>query len=319
MGFPIKKAQIAPFLVLIIVILILSIAATVLIGELGFQRTRISNIADSALISGASSLCLTCNQIRLIHNQLFLNYISLQAMALAHLAYGPWSSKIHLWLASLHYLYQAEEMFDQAEELAEVGTKNLRVSLYDSCFGGALIDEPKPFLETEVIREPTGKIRLDYESYLKRDSQFTLAYRNFKKNNSKWYESNLLSYSFNKTRDKVLNHPGYLNIGEPDPKYESFLKVRFHDIPKKISVRPQGMFVFSVCWYGPFIAPCFVYLPWAWIRRINVDRRSFGMEITKRIPLSKFPFFGRDIDLSHTSRARIRGSVWEGFEFSLER
>lgn len=348
-------------MVLIIAILILAIAATMLIGEIGFQRIRLANIADSALISGASSLCRTFNQIRLFHKQMFLNWVSAQAMAIGG---STWCSKWHFLAASIYYITRSMDINDKARQVAKEGIEAFRPNLWDSVFGGALVDEPKSFIDLpgnfaddpdspdEVDTNEAGRVvKLNYDKYLKRDPGFTERYRAYKRSHSSnWYEENLFSYSFNKTKDKVLNTPGILNPGEPDTSYESYLKVQFQDVPTSISISTIPMIIIGWCWWckpctttppccmvlpcssawvmgapkpGTTIGcciglPCISVIPYAWIIKINIDSDRFGLNVKKQLPFRGFPFFGRELNLEHKNRVRVKGNVWSGYDFRME-
>jgi len=330
-----NSGQVTPFMTLVIAVLLLAIAATMLIGEVGFQRIRLANVDDSALISGTSGFCRSLNQIRMLHTRMLLNYLQLQV---ALLMGSPWPSKNAGYAAALGWsligIEMNMEMKAQADTIAEDMPKNLRVGLYDSILGGALVDEPKPFLEEEEIeRDPnTGRIiKIDYDKYLNRDSHFTLLLRDFKKGTGdfagnphagkdKWYKNNLLSYSFNKTKEKVLAQPGELSIGEPSMEnFESYLRTKLDSIPSNVSVECQMMVLIFFyctpkgCWY-----PGFIPHPCAWIRRIDMDSNNFGVEVKKSIPFRRLPFFPRDVELAHKNRIRVNGSVWTGFDFRME-
>lgn len=313
-----KKAQLAPFMVLVIAILILAISATVLIGELGFQRIRLANVADSAIISAGSSLCRSLNQIRLIHKQMFLNYFQLQAALLAKLLWPDKATayKYASGWAAAGWL-KNKELFDQAEKLAENATKDLRSSLYDTCFGSALIDEPKPFLEDEVFLDRS----LNYTKYLKRDSKFTSAYRDLKKNNpNAWFSPDVLSYSFNRSKDKVLKTPGQFS-NEPFSEFESSLRVQLQDVPGEIKVKEQKMVLtfFYKIEKPPYVMIGFMPHLWAWIRKINIDSNSFGLNLSKNIPFTRFPFFSRNkVNLSQTSRIKLQGKIWKSYSFRMK-
>ncbi len=213
-----KKGQVAPFMVLLVAILLLAIAATTIIGEVAFSRIRLGNIADAALISASSAFCRTLNQIRQISiggGGLLVTYVGLQAFLLAG---TPWPYK-GAPLATgffINSMLTSQRLFEQAERIAKDAPKNFRMGLYEQVFGGALIDEPKPFIEiagnarsdppknpdgsymdceidptgampssdcNEIQRDPTNDkvIFINYNKYLNRDSNFTRLWRKHKK------------------------------------------------------------------------------------------------------------------------------------------
>lgn len=346
-----QKGQVAPFLIIISAILILAIIATNLIGEAAFQRLRLGNITDSGAISAASAFCRGLNQIRISHAQMLISYIQLQA---ALLFSSPWPSKSAGYAAAVGWgligIDANKRLYDQAQGVAKDMPKNLRTSLYDSVFGGALIDEPRPFLDTgdafdekgipvykddqdEVLRDPTGKIvGLNYTRYLKRQSHFEKKYLNFRKENyvkgfpidqKNWYMKDTLSYSFNKKKSDASEpewkgklRPGKLIVGEPDASYASYLKTTI-TAPKSVSVRPQRMvLIFFYCTPSGCWTPGIIPHPYAWIRRIDMQGNTIGAAVTKS---SANSLSGGKTELNHTSTARIRGSLSTGYDFVLEK
>jgi hypothetical protein len=365
-----KDGQIAPFMVLVMGVLILAIAATVLIGETGFVRLRMANIADSALISGASSFCRSLNSIRPLHNKMLMNYISFQT---AMLVSSPYLHKANAYAVALAltalYTEQGFELFDQACDIAKAMPKELRTSVYDTTLGGALIDEPKPFLETagdphfmpplstdtckaenlvgwnEVGRDPQTKVvnYLNYPKYMQRDSRFVCQYRALKFGNGGWYNSGSLSYFFNKYQKQAESDtgkgefvtpfvPGTTENQPEQVNFNSYLGVRLEDFPDSVDIIPMPMPIIFLYWVwcfvpcGPFcimyipcfIAPGFTIDPFSAIASIDFNS-NFGLTVNKRIPFHRLPFFSRSVDLEHTSRVNIRGSVWSsGYDFSIQ-
>ncbi len=168
-----NKGQVMPFLVLLIAVLLLAIAATMLIGEAAYNKVRLSNVADGALISGASGYARSLNQLRQINNSMYLAWITASVeIMFSRMATGCSTCikpPIAIWADYAQPLtdpsvimsyYNSKQAYDQAKEIAKNIAKDLRSGLYDSVFSGALTDEPKPFLETtvaetnEVYRDP---------------------------------------------------------------------------------------------------------------------------------------------------------------------
>jgi len=324
-----KRAQIAPFMVLVIAVIILAIAATMLIGEAVFQRIRLANIADSALITVASKFCQSLNQIKAIHTRMFLNYISLQTSLITMTGtcgrcYGigvfcsiadGYARTLGMNLLGIQSNYS---LCRQAGEIARNAGKNMRTGLYDASFGGALVDEPKPFLSSEV--SPDGG--LDYEAYANRDSNFTTVFRTFKKANPKtWFINNRLSYSFNKSTKAFLEKQGTLTVGAPEASYESYLSVTLEGIPTEVQVKPQRMIVvfFKVIYtpWGCIPIPIPVPHPWAWINSVYIGSSPYTLRVQKKLTFKTLPFFSRDIILTHNNAVKIRGTVWSSYDFTL--
>ncbi|MCX5714629.1 MAG: hypothetical protein NT033_07485 [Candidatus Omnitrophica bacterium] len=373
-----KNGQIAPFMVLVMAVLILAIAATVIIGETGFTRLRMANIADSALISGASAFCRNLNSMRPIHNQMLYNYITFQTSMLIQ---SPFLHKATAYAeaAALTALYveQSYSLFDDACKIADKMPQELRTSAYDTTLGGALIDEPKPFREVsgvtpyhqvangvpvlpngtsiysvdtcneanlsnwnEVGRDQNGVVNyLDYTKYLQRDSNFMCKYRALKFGNSGWYNSSSLAYSFNKSKTGFSAYPGLIALSPDetiiDPatgkrKYEAYLSVRLNNFPDSVDIIPMVMPIVFLYWewcvicytfacvYQPcFILPGFTVDPFAWIASIDFNS-NFSLTLNRRVPFTRIPFFSQSVELQHTSRVNINGSVWSGYDFSIQ-
>ncbi len=168
-----KKGQIAPFMVLVMAVLILAIAATILIGEAGFNRVRLANTADGALITASSEFTRNLNRIRQIQKGsggLQVTYTGLQTFLAIHVSTCqcvalpcPWypyptmgDSMPGVWefigmplIQPMFYLsmYNLNKLYKSAVDIADQMPEELRGSLYDSSFGAGLIDEPRPFFE----------------------------------------------------------------------------------------------------------------------------------------------------------------------------
>lgn len=329
-----EKAQTMPFFVLIIAVLILAIPATMIIGEVAFQRVRLSNVADSAVISAGSALCRSLNQIHKIHKGpggMMLTSLGLQAFLMSRV--WPFKGAPLATGFFINSMLASRNLYREATRIADQATKDLRQDLYNSAFGGGLIDEPKPFLAREVLSD--GK--LDYDSYLERDSRFTVNFRDFKRAHpdgaNAWYMYNALSYSFNKSKDAVLNDlnsDGTPKVGVqtfrstgPVAGYEEYLLVNLNSVPTGISVSPQrGIMIYL--YFKPEIptpVPGFIPHPYTWIRRINISGgNAFSLQMQKMADYTRIPFFGtnRRPILNHTSTVRVQGSVGSGYTLRME-
>ncbi|MEW6075398.1 MAG: hypothetical protein AB1530_03725 [Candidatus Omnitrophota bacterium] len=332
-----RKAQIAPFILVVAVVLMLAIVATALIGESTFTRVRLANTADGALITAGSNFCKSLNQLRKINKQLFLNYLSLQTTLLAH---GVWSNKFEPLAVAVLPINNSRKLFDFAkDEIASKMPKELRVSIYEAILAAGLVDEPTPFLKNEVIVDPiSGETKgLDYNQYIARMSsegtQFSRSFRDYKvAHSSNWFNNNIISYSFDKflrwninniTGESTIANPGAINPGEPLAGYQSFVRVQLLDMPANVDIQPQVM-VMLFLWYCPtpwggIVLPGFCPHPWAWIRRISFgNNNTFGANVSKRVVGANVPFVGRDATITHTSRVRIAGNVWQGYDVRLQ-
>lgn len=368
-----RKAQVAPFMIIIIVVIILAIAATMLIGEVGFNRLRLANISDGTLLSSASGFCRSLNQVRAISfgaSGLMVTWTGLQSYLLGAKSkcvcigvwdeipgYKPGQEMLRVWqyigqpALNGHVIDTYESIYklhDQAENIANDAPENLRQEIYNGILGGALVDEPKPFIESEnsekneVTRDKQGRIiSLDYNKYLQRYSHFQDAYIAFKSSNSRdssWSNTDSIFYSFNKKGSEATARPGVFETGEcrecDSGNYASYLKTNLNDVPSNMEINYQGLpllyfyqkAVNQWCSKGHIIYPCchciilpgILYDPYAWISDINIGSNSFGTDITKRLDFRTLLFSAGQPVVEHRNKVRIKGSVWSGYDFGLE-
>jgi len=345
-----NKGQVAVFMIIVIVVIILAVAATMLIGEIGFQRVRMANVADSGLITGASGLARSMNQIAMISNGpsgLMTNYVTMQTILAVHVTNNccgipligwAYAGEPYVFPPIMLILYNNYQLTQQADKIAEESAKSLRSALYDYTLGGALIEEPIPFKESEVTRENGRITAIDYSQYLDRISDvenpdcanFNKEYHSLKTGTSDWYMNNLISYAFNKSPQGYRQKKGKINIGEPEISgYESYVRAELQSVPTHVDPIYQPMPMPYLVWKpidcNPVTGPpkCMVFVsimpnPWAWINRIDIGSESFGVKMSKRAPFATFPFFGREVTLSHKNRARITGSTWSGYDLRME-
>ncbi|MDI6758581.1 MAG: hypothetical protein QMD94_02765 [Candidatus Omnitrophota bacterium] len=311
-------------MILVIGVLLLAVTATMLIGEAGFSRLRLVNVADSALVSSASSFCRDINSIRFIKKKMHLRYVELQAKTL----FTPYVT----WWDGLKDLYSVNNLFGilgsyrlykQAKDSADNAVKDLRKSLYRSCLGTDLIDEPKLYLPSEVIWNDEQKkdriIDLDLDAYSKRDSHFQKLYRDLT-NSDTWQGNDLISYSFNKTKKEVINFSGIFTFGEPDNnnnKYESYLKVEVN-VPVKVKIKVKPRFIFFLWWGKGYPLPGFGIHPCAEIDiKVKNGNAGISLSVEKKSSFKNVPFFGREIVLKHENKARITGGGSRIFDFKV--
>ncbi len=315
-----NKAQIVPLMIILIAILILAIPATIMIGEVGLQRVRLVNTVDSTLISAGSEVCLAFNQIRLVNKGLYEGFWTTQC---ALWFGGIWLTKSPPITMATVGITTAYSKFLQAKEVASNLSEQIDLQgfLYDRCFESGLIDELNSFEETEVKRDKGGKIvKLLYDEYYKRKAPFPKEYENFKKKEGvNWKKHNTLRYSFNKNvkRDgntkKPMRADGVMNLGAELPEYDSYVQVELVDMPSEpISIKMKMRIIAFSFLYAtpkpPWVMPCFVPHPWAWIRKIELNFGSgnnFRVSVTKKTPL----FGGRSVKLRHSNNIEIDGKA----------
>ena len=354
-----KKSQVAPFLVLLIAVLLLAIVATMLIGEAAFIKIRMGNAADGALLTASSSYCRSLNQIRQIKGSLEVNQWFLQSFLFAHrttccgVVVAGWKFKGEP-LASGTYINTMltnKQLYDTAKSLANNSVKELRSDIYDGIFGSGLIDEPKPFLGSEVTRDAQNRVvNFDFKEYLKRDPRLTLVMRQFKKDNyDGWYKNSSLTYYFSKNKDKVL--PLLNDLGEPSAlglttfkaeaapdvfpgsdanALDAYFNVTMAGFPQSVSVESAIWPLVYFIWKEvPCIGCCCVVMPgfipnpYSSLRMsINPesgedDGKHLEVDVAKSAPY-KVIFFERQIKTEHKSKVYIKGSITSGFEPKME-
>ncbi len=259
-------------------VIILAIAATMLLGEVGFARVRMANVADGALLSAASGFCRSLNQIKKISlgaGGLMTHYVALQAYLLIRIStcwmctivaptclkltpimYGwQWFGQPLITPFFIQSMLETHELKEQADKLAENAAEGLRKGLFNSVLGGALIDEQKPFLAGEVTKDLRGRIvRLDYDSYIDRDShldtQFDSIRASLKNADSASYVWNKL-YWKEKYRDTsgnlvaVRNTPGVIEVGGcgscSSDQWGSYLIENLQGVPHNVDNQYQFM------------------------------------------------------------------------------
>jgi len=373
-----NKGQVAPLMFLVIGVLILAIGATMIIGEATFNQIRLSNIADTTMISQMASFCRNLNQIRQISigpGGLLVTYVGVQVFLLAR---GLWAHKGQPLYTGFYIssVLTSRKLSEQAKKLAASAAKDLRIGIYDSAFGAALIDEPKPPIDTgncfapdpadptrqipvvcadprdELIKDNAGRVwGIDYARYNKRDYYFTRLLRAMKSGEAKedpydpntyigeefvgnpnagpdnWYKNDYIAYAFTKTATTLqeLNAcPGQISFSEPAGGgcRSTYFSAEMSNIPSSVNV--QFQFMVLIYFYAIPKPPGFsigvLPYPWAWIKRINVDKTS-GITLT----LAKKDRYGagtvlpsRNTPLEHSTKMRIKGSVWSGFEPKME-
>lgn len=355
-------------MIIIIVIILLAIAATMLIGEVGFGRLRLANIADGVLISSASGLSRNLNQIRAISfgaGGLMTHWVNLQSFLLSKqsickcagipdkLPYKPGDPMFPVWdfigqpAASgtyLNSLTEIDTLHDDAESTADKAIEDLREGLYNGILGGALIDEPLPFKESEITRDERGRIiAFDYQAYTRRFEQdFPLQkeLRELKSKESVWSDANQISYSWNRRYSEATARPGVLETEEcrscNSSSYGNYLKVNLEDVPKSIDIDYQALpllyfyqkAINHICCEPDgtcfpcchcIILPSFLVDPFAWITDIDmVGGNSFGVKAKKKMDFRNLPFFAGQPTIEHKNKVRIKGNVWSGYDFGLE-
>ncbi len=345
-----NKGQVFPFMIIIVVVILLAISATMLLGEVGFNRIRLSNVIDAAVLSPTSGFCRALNQIVKISygdGGLLQKYIALQVFFLKPFLpaicpctgvpfYFTWQ---YIWSPFIQPFYiqtliEIFQLYESAEDIADKAPEDLRKGIYDRALGGALIDEPKPFLASEVTRNSQGKIiALNYDAYLDRDSNFDVTYRARK---SSLWSGNRATYAWNKKywinkAAGTFHGAGVLetDCGScSDADYGSYLDVNLVDVPSSVDISAQFMPLFYL-WlkvipipYAPgcicFPLPGFAFDPYAWITSIDIDHKSYGIRALKKLDYKDLTFFGRQPVISHQNKVRIYGSPETGYDFGME-
>jgi len=342
-----KKGQIAPLMVIVVVVVILAIGATVLVGELGYQKVRLANTVDAGLISSATDLTRSLNLVRQTHFGMLMNHVRLQASMFVPILVWPDKSSAynHAYNASFGPLsigiYTSMQMFDKAKEVVAEVPKNMRSAMIERVMSG-LIDEPKAY------HYKTGTTELDMDRYINEtETPFQETYRDYQtaKNafagngyagKDNWYKNNragdsfALSYSWNKTvnQDKSFTKGTLVPAAKPlllknGRAYDSYLMMQMNDVPTEIKVKAQPMVLFFLFQCGPSVCPGFFPNPWAWISRVSISPgNSYGLVVQER-PFLQFPYFmpkdrlNKLKEVRQMGRIGITGSIWSGYEFKL--
>ena len=91
LGRNFSKSQIAPFLILLVIMIISMGTFLLRIGKFGSYKLNLVNACDSAVLAGASEMGRRLNHLSQIHWQLLLNYMWMQVYLLKR---SPWQNKI---------------------------------------------------------------------------------------------------------------------------------------------------------------------------------------------------------------------------------
>lgn len=367
-----KKGQIAAFMVLLIAVLLLAIAGTMFIGETGFARIRMANTTDSSIIGGASSFCRSLNQLMMINKRLIMNWITLQVQMLARGPFtSKWEGYSYAWSSGMLWgIYSSQQLYAQAQKTASTAAQDLRIKIIDSTLASGLIDEPKPFIYAgavggdaarpnpfipdntlldstqnlscsnspqagwnEVGRDSNGRIIwLDYARYNFRDSRFTCAYRQLKRDNKddwhkKWktysYVFNRQVYEYDSNNRQVKKADGKFvfdtALTVPPNTYDSFVTVETSNLPDHVNVSARmGVILFFYCTPSGCWTPGIIPHPWVAIGSVSWGEKTFWVRVKKYIPFGKIPLVGRSVTLETISKVRITGDVWQGFQFVMQ-
>ncbi len=152
-----KDGQVAPFLIVILVVLLMATMVTVNIGKIGLTKTRTSNAADAGALAGASIMANGLNAIGDISAQMLADSLAAEAVIASgtlNCAYVPY------YLGATNIAQYA--MFAYAWRLGSMSIDEAGRAARQLAFSNVGIDQAK---------EPRGSNE-DYETWVKKDSPF---------------------------------------------------------------------------------------------------------------------------------------------------
>ena len=150
-----KKGQIAPFMIAVIVILLITLMVTVNLGKISLTKTDTANAADAGALAGASTMANGLNAIGDISDGMLADFIAAQAA----LAMCPTCWKA--WVTYGAHVASQFALYAYAWKAARDTLKEAKKASLQLAFSNVGIDEAKPRQGNET-----------YEEWLKRKSNF---------------------------------------------------------------------------------------------------------------------------------------------------
>ena len=142
MGFSrCRRAQIAPFLIAIIVVLIVAIMVTVNLGKVALNKTHTANAADAGALAGATVYDQTLNNIAYQNSVMISTYLAAQITFLLPTTICNGWLRFAAWV-----LLCADLSFDfyEAWDMGDTGYEDARILARQLAFNNAGVDETKP-------------------------------------------------------------------------------------------------------------------------------------------------------------------------------
>ncbi|HNX80700.1 MAG TPA: hypothetical protein PKL77_00945 [Candidatus Omnitrophota bacterium] len=187
----------------------------------------------------------------------------------------------------------------------------------------------------EVGRSADGRIIwLDYARYNYRDSRFTCQYRALKKANKddwfkKWatysYVYNRNVYEYDSTNNQVKKAAGKFLFDTAAPTttppdgYDSFVTVETSNLPEHVNVSARmGVVFFFYCTPSGCWTPGVLPHPWVSIGSVSWGQKTFAVTLKKFTSFTKIPFVGRSALLTSTSKIKVTGDPFRGFQFAMQ-
>lgn len=145
-----KKAQIAPFLIAIIVVLIVAIMVTVNLGKVSLNKTHASNAADAGALAGATVYDQTLNNLAYRNAVMISSYLAEQVTFLIPMSICRESVRYAAWIAFC--AAQAAE-YALAWDTGVEGYEDARDTARQFAFNNAGVDQTKPARTTDQTYE----------------------------------------------------------------------------------------------------------------------------------------------------------------------
>jgi hypothetical protein len=139
------KAQIFPFLIALLCVILAMIMITVNLGQVGLMRTDVSNAADAAALSGASVLSGTLLNLGIISDMMCGRAVEAALMIVAVLISGGFpTGTVLAVMMYTSFLVQQWVNFEQAQGTARMGWANAKKTAMQYAFNNVGVDQPRP-------------------------------------------------------------------------------------------------------------------------------------------------------------------------------
>lgn len=357
MGKNFRRTQIAPFFILLI-ILILSMGVFLFrTGKFGSYKLNLINACDSAVLAGASELGRKLNHLSQIHWQMLINYMWMQVYLLAR---SPWPFKMAPYLDPTLILryYQAHEAYDTAKEVTKAAAENAKTATWSTLMGSVAIDEKKVLFRSETTTFITED---EYQTWLMQDTPFADVSHVVKDEHPL---KTLSSFQYYWGRDeyavgsRTADFPiraaaaagdyyfssdyDYYMAGfsgdRPVSKISSgqYSSLQTNNLFRGVELSVSNVsgidvsavpivmiyFYWAVTPKGvPIILPGFIPLPWAWLSLDSSDHR-ISCDAKMVMPTLRFPSGenpAKKITFTASAEAEATGSLTDGFDLRLVR
>ena len=154
-----RKAQIAPFFIAIIVILLIAVMIAVNLGKISSNKTNTANAADAGALAGATVYDQTLNNLAFTNASMIAEYLAAQVLFLIPTTICKGTLRYASYIATSASL---AAQYAAAWIAGVDGYQEARNTARQTAFNNAGVDEAKARQSGEA-----------YEDWLKRDSKFS--------------------------------------------------------------------------------------------------------------------------------------------------